>query len=204
MHIHFAGSPQQHAHWSWYGKLPGAGDFSVFNLRPAELDCLDDWLSHTLHAGQTKHAHAWHAAYMAMPMLGFALGPQCLGNTQGTGAHGVWMPSIDSAGRAFPLILFGWHSHEHPSPLRDVASATTLLSNLHQICAQALSEDWVFGRLEAALVHVNKATVCDDLPPGVSHWGCLQANGLLQHAVDCHGLPTLQNFEHWMGLEYPL
>ncbi|HEX4917255.1 MAG TPA: type VI secretion system-associated protein TagF [Limnobacter sp.] len=187
--------------WSWYGKLPGAGDFSMYNIHPSALDCLDSWLSQTLHAGQQKHAQAWHAAYMSMPMLGFALGPQCLGVTQHAAGHGVWMPSVDSAGRAFPLILFCWQPLEHTVPVADMS---TLLSNLHQVCAQALAQDWAFARLEIALQALDQATVPNPMRPGFSQWGCLQANGVLQHTVDCMGLPDLENFEHWMHLEYPL
>ncbi|HEX4879938.1 MAG TPA: type VI secretion system-associated protein TagF [Limnobacter sp.] len=187
--------------WSWYGKLPGAGDFSVSNLHPAELDCLDNWISHILQTGQQRHSQAWHDAYMAMPMLGFALGASCLGTTQHAKAHGVWMPSVDSAGRAFPLMLFCWQNHACAAKTRGADDAGELLASLYNTCVHALTQDWCFAHLQNALNGLGEPSVNTDVAPGISRWGWLRPDGTLQNALDCKGLPTLLHFEQWMRLE---
>ncbi len=89
-------------HVGFFGKIPSRGDFVRAGLPRAFTDPWDDWLSHAIAGSRTLLGAAWLPAWMEAPIWHFTLPPgQC-----GTAAVlGLWMPSIDAAGRHFPLTL---------------------------------------------------------------------------------------------------
>ncbi|WP_370260990.1 type VI secretion system-associated protein TagF [Limnobacter sp.] len=184
--------------WAWFGKLPGAGDFSVFNLHPKVANALDDWICNLLQTGQTCHGQAWTEGYLSMPMLAFELGAQCLGPEQAHGAQGVWMPSVDSAGRSFPLMLLSW---QHNIPPAGAVPAPANLAIMYAVCEKALVEDWSFSSFHSALAELRVEPIPLNVQAGFSFWGLLSADGHTTQNTQCKGLPTLSHFEQWMQLE---
>lgn len=87
----------------FFGKLPARGDFLRANLSRDSIAALDDWLQAVMPAAaMLLGEESWHALWDQAPAWRFHLpqgvcGPKRLG--------GVWLPSRDAAGRAFPLIL---------------------------------------------------------------------------------------------------
>jgi type VI secretion system protein ImpM len=103
----------------WFGKLSSLGDFAQRRLAPPWVQGCDAWLSQGMAALQQRGPQ-WLPQYLAAPVWRFAWGP---GVAPGDAApqwwFGVLMPSCDSVGRYFPLLVaqprtaapddrFGW------------------------------------------------------------------------------------------------
>lgn len=86
---------------AWYGKLPGMGDFAHRRMPEYFLSTWDAWLQGGLHGLRARHPN-WVEHYLQGPLWCFALGAGIAGLRPWVG---VMMPSVDSAGRYFPLTL---------------------------------------------------------------------------------------------------
>ena len=85
----------------WFGKLPMLGDFASRRLPPAAVAVCDAWLSQGLSASQAQLGVQWLETYLSAPMWSFAWAP---GVADDSWWFGVCMPSVDAAGRYFPLL----------------------------------------------------------------------------------------------------
>jgi type VI secretion system protein ImpM len=87
---------------AWYGKLSSLGDFAQRRM-PAELfAAFDTWLSTAMRDGRELLGERWLDVYLTAPVLRFAWGP---GVIDSRWWFGVLMPSCDSVGRYFPLLI---------------------------------------------------------------------------------------------------
>ncbi|SAK50041.1 type VI secretion system-associated protein TagF [Caballeronia ptereochthonis] len=102
-----------------FGKLRGNGDFVARRLPPCFVEPWDAMLQAGLLASRAALGRAWLDAYLTAPLWCFALGDGVVGET---GWAGVLMPSVDSAGRHFPLTIAApleaaawpmWRAHAH-------------------------------------------------------------------------------------------
>lgn len=85
-----------------FGKLPSHGDFVSRGLAPAERDAWDAFASDGLAKAQAALGPQFEEAYAAAPPWRFAFGPGPFGAGWRAGA---FAPSVDRAGRRFPLIV---------------------------------------------------------------------------------------------------
>ena len=85
-----------------FGKLPARGDFVRDTLPRDFTDAWDSWWSRGLAATQSRAGESWAASWLEAPVWRFALPPGLCGRR---GMLGVWMPSVDKAGRYYPLTL---------------------------------------------------------------------------------------------------
>lgn len=85
-----------------FGKLRGNGDFVTRRLPQSFVVPWDAMLQAGLLAGRAARGRGWLDAYLTAPLWCFALGGGVLG---ADGWAGVLMPSVDSAGRHFPLTI---------------------------------------------------------------------------------------------------
>ncbi len=84
------------------GKLPARGDFVVRGLPRGFLEAWDDWLGTVIPGSREILGEAWLPAWMEAPIWRFALP----GGQAGPDAvAGVLLPSVDRAGRHWPLTL---------------------------------------------------------------------------------------------------
>ena len=83
-----------------FGKLPARGDFVREGLPRSFTDPWDDWWQCGL-AGLQEHP-GWVSAWLEAPVWRFALPPGLCGPH---GMLGMWLPSVDKAGRYFPLTV---------------------------------------------------------------------------------------------------
>ena len=87
---------------AWYGKLSSLGDFAQRRM-PAELfSAFDTWLSTAMRDGREQLGERWLDIYLTAPVLRFAWAP---GVIDSRWWFGVLMPSCDSVGRYFPLVI---------------------------------------------------------------------------------------------------
>ncbi|MDE2007563.1 MAG: type VI secretion system-associated protein TagF [Rhodospirillales bacterium] len=86
----------------FYGKLPARGDFVGQKLPGAFVRPWDDWLARALGASQSALGAGWRDAWLEAPVWRFALAPGLCG--AGT-VLGLMLPSVDRAGRYFPLTF---------------------------------------------------------------------------------------------------
>jgi type VI secretion system protein ImpM len=85
-----------------FGKLPARADFVRLGLPRDFVDAWDNWLSAVMSATREQAGDAWLAAFLEAPVWRFAL----RAGICGTGAVlGLTIPSVDRAGRYFPLTL---------------------------------------------------------------------------------------------------
>lgn len=86
----------------YFGKVPTRGDFVRRRLPHAFLEPWDAWLQGAFSASKAALADAWLDCYLTSPMWRFCLSRGICG---GGAAAGVLMPSVDSVGRYYPLML---------------------------------------------------------------------------------------------------
>jgi type VI secretion system protein ImpM len=86
----------------FYGKLPVRGDFLRNGLPRSFADPWDAWLQAAIGASRSALGEDWLESWMEAPVWRFALPDGACGPAA---VLGLWMPSIDRAGRHFPLTL---------------------------------------------------------------------------------------------------
>jgi type VI secretion system protein ImpM len=132
-----------------FGKLPARGDFVRVGLPRDFTDGWDSWWSKGLAETQSRAAENWVASWLEAPVWRFVLPPGLCG---GLGVLGVWLPSVDKAGRYYPLTLaavapFDWTDR--------VVPMAALLDALEDAGRDALehdlTQDVLAGRATAAL-----------------------------------------------------
>lgn len=86
----------------FYGKLPARGDFVRAGLPRSFIDPWDAWLQQVIAGSRAVLGERWLACWMEAPIWRFALPAGQCGPDP---VLGVWLPSVDAAGRHFPLTL---------------------------------------------------------------------------------------------------
>ncbi len=86
----------------FYGKLPARGDFVRAGLPRDFIDPWDDWLQSVMAGSRSLMGDAWLPAFLEAPVWRFALPPGMCG---AQAALGLMLPSVDRAGRYFPLTF---------------------------------------------------------------------------------------------------
>jgi type VI secretion system protein ImpM len=86
----------------FFGKIPARGDFVRAGLPRSFVDPWDEWLSHAIAGSRERLGARWLPAWMEAPIWYFSLPAGQCGPAP---VLGVWMPSVDAAGRHFPLTL---------------------------------------------------------------------------------------------------
>jgi type VI secretion system protein ImpM len=86
----------------FFGKLPSRGDFVRAGLPTDFVAGWDKWCQRMLVESRKALGSAWLPAWLEAPVWRFALPPGCCGSGA---ALGVWLPSVDSVSRYFPLTI---------------------------------------------------------------------------------------------------
>jgi type VI secretion system protein ImpM len=86
----------------FYGKIPARGDFVHAGLPRTFTDPWDDWMQRMVGASRSALGQDWLPAWLEAPVWRFVLSPGICGPDA---AIGLWVPSVDSVGRYFPLTV---------------------------------------------------------------------------------------------------
>ena len=154
---------------SWYGKLPSTGDFVSRRLDAVQLASLDAWLASLMQNLQQRRSDDWLPAYLASPSWRFLWMPEALPLPwQGRAWVGVLMPSVDRAGRYYPLLMLHaldtmpWHASEREA-------LWSWLQQLDDIAAGALHDDWTIDALETSLAALGEPPSSEQTLPTLGH-----------------------------------
>ena len=137
----------------FYGKIPTRGDFVRAGLPRSFIDPWDAWLQSVLAAARTRLGAVWEPAWMEAPVWRFRLpagacGPDAL--------IGVFMPSIDRAGRLFPLTFVHMAPTQAEPDWLDRAAASGIAALEHDLDPEALA-----ARLELPAAESGPAAPAD-------------------------------------------
>jgi len=158
-----------------FGKLPVRGDFVARGLPASFSDPWHSWLVRGLTAARVELAERFEAAYMAAPVWRFVIPSGACGPSP---AAGVLLPSVDAAGRLFPLTL------ATVSPLIGPGLAASLpwFEALENAGRDALAHD-----LEVEAWLLGLAGLVPPLPLAAVTPGCMHVplpqNGTLEAAI---------------------
>lgn len=86
----------------FFGKIPARGDFVRSGLPGGFVAAWDAWLQEVIPISRELLGEDWLPAWLEAPIWRFALDHGLCGDDA---VLGVWMPSVDRAGRHFPLTL---------------------------------------------------------------------------------------------------
>jgi len=86
----------------FYGKLPARGDFVRSGLPRDFTDPWDAWLAQAIAGSRTRMGDDWLPAFLEAPVWRFVLAPGLCGERA---VLGLVLPSVDHAGRYFPLTF---------------------------------------------------------------------------------------------------
>ena len=85
-----------------YGKLPSHGDFLRRRLSDDFVRTWDEWLQRGMDASRSAFGDQWLDIYLTSPVWRFACAAGACGAMP---AIGVMAPSVDRAGRSFPMTI---------------------------------------------------------------------------------------------------
>jgi type VI secretion system protein ImpM len=140
-----------------YGKLPCAGDFITRSLPAAFVALWDDWLQRCMAASRAKLGSRWNEIYLQSPVWRFSLQPQACGPQAWAG---VLMPSVDRAGRYYPLTLAA-PIPPAASTLLTVTAADHWYGELERIALWSLKPEATLDQIEGALSQLALIAVPD-------------------------------------------
>lgn len=86
----------------YFGKIPSRGDFVTTGLPPHTVKAWDRFISAALTVAKAADPGRWPDIWLEAPVWRFALPALMCGPSS---LLGLWMPSIDKAGRHFPLMI---------------------------------------------------------------------------------------------------
>jgi type VI secretion system protein ImpM len=151
-----------------FGKLPARGDFVRENLPRDFTDIWDAWWQRGLGETQRLPRDEWIAAWLEAPVWRFLLPPGLCGRN---GVLGIWLPSVDKAGRYSPLTIAATAPVDWaPS----VGAMTSFLAAAEQAGRDALDHDLapadLLQRIQDAFIASEAPVPAPDLVPGRAAW----------------------------------
>ncbi len=175
----------------FFGKLPARGDFVRAGLPRDFVDSWDGWWQRMLPGSRDRLGEGWTEAWLQAPIWRFALPPGLCG----AGAVlGLWMPSVDQAGRFFPLTI-AMTARSLATLLRtgggflDVAEAAGLAAVQND-----MPPDTLAARIATAAEAPDAATAAPMPEPGAATWWTDGSPIVAAQTVSGHALPDVDAF----------
>lgn len=168
----------------FFGKLPSRGDFIRSGLPGSFVTPWDDWMATVLQASKAALGDRWLDAWMEAPVWRFRLPAEVCGPDP---VCGVFMPSVDRAGRHFPFTLAEIGSPPAGDDWLDGAEEAGIAALEH-----VLEPDDVMRRLEA----LPRETVSD--PVTMCRWWTAGAPLVPATDFSSEDLPSAEMFVHML------
>ena len=177
----------------FYGKLPARGDFVRVALPRDFTDPWDTWLAGVIAASRAEAGEDWLPAYLESPVWRFLLPAGTCGSRT---AIGLMLPSVDRAGRYFPLSFAALL--EHPSA--EAAAFDTWLDRCEAAGLAALDED-LSPEAIAARLNDDALRDCDGLADASpsTHWWTAGAPRVAATRISLQGMPDATTYARMLG-----
>ncbi|MFO1159167.1 MAG: type VI secretion system-associated protein TagF [Reyranellaceae bacterium] len=189
-----------------FGKLPARGDFVRENLPRDFTDAWDAWWQRGLADTQHRPIEEWREAWLEAPVWRFVLPPGLCG---AAGVLGLWMPSVDKAGRYSPLTIAATAPVDW-APL--VAAMTRFLDDAEEAGRDALSDDLspaeLLERIQGGFSASEATDPSPTLAEGQAAWWTEGAPHVGERLAMGAALPEGRDFaalidERWAEVEVP-
>jgi type VI secretion system protein ImpM len=152
----------------FYGKLPSRGDFVRENLPRDFAYNWDAWWQRGLAETQRRPQEEWLDAWLEAPVWRFVLPPGLCG---AGGVLGLWMPSVDKAGRYFPLTIAATAENDWATC---VGPMTSFLEEAEAAGRDALEQDLppaaLARRIQEAFTASDAPTLAPEVNAGEAAW----------------------------------
>ncbi len=189
----------------FYGKIPARGDFVRAGLPRSFTDPWDNWLQTAIADSRPLLGPVWTDAWLEAPIWRFQL-PSGISGPHA--ALGLFMPSIDRAGRHFPLSFVclaelalpesGWPAEAYA--WLDQAEAAGFAALEHDLDPDALER-----HLKADDATPTEASPPPPSPPrDMSAWWTQGSPRVPATSFATKGLPTAEQFARMLDANTPL
>ncbi|WP_455174637.1 type VI secretion system-associated protein TagF [Azospirillum largimobile] len=176
-----------------FGKLPARGDFLLRGLPRSFADPWHDWLLDGLQASRAALGEGWMDRYLNAPIWRFTLeagvcGPQA--------AAGVMMPSVDKAGRQFPLALVALFA-----PGQTAAGAETnaaWFEAAEELALSVLTHTLDVEAFVGSVAALSVPHLADAAPSAGARWWTLGGEGVAEQGFTSAGLPPAASFTDFL------
>jgi type VI secretion system protein ImpM len=168
------------------GKLPARGDFVARGLPRGFLEAWDAWLGSVIPGSREILGEAWLPAWMEAPIWRFALP----GGQAGPDAvAGVLLPSVDRAGRHWPLTLAAVLPGQVAAPVPDPAWFEAL---------EALGLDAVLSDADPEQLEARLPAFTESLAEAPHGWWTVGAPRVAARHLPLGALPGPAAFAHML------
>lgn len=177
----------------WFGKIASRGDFARRRLPDAWVDRVDRWLSHALESSRQELGPQWLEVYLNAAIVRWAFAP---GVVDSRWWFGLLMPSCDSVGRYYPLMV-AQPSDTSPASPQAWQALEAWWQHVSQAMLETLAEPSSLEEFEQRLTQA-PSLLCPDNPTelvsplGSGRWRLAPGSSLTQW------LPALAAAE-WRG-----
>ncbi len=130
----------------YFGKIPARGDFVGAGLPSSVVRAWDAFAAASLGAAKAADPGRWPNIWLEAPVWRFALPATLCGPSP---LVGLWMPSIDKAGRHFPLMFAA--TCPGTAPERMARHGTAWLDAAEDAGRAAIADDLVPDQLTALI-----------------------------------------------------
>lgn len=138
---------QDRPHLGFFGKVPARGDFVSRNLDVKIRTTLEEWLDRSLSASRKNLGREWLDLYLTAPLWRFIMARGICGEDP---VAGVLMPSVDKAGRYYPLVLVA-PLPGCQAPSRLFRSANHWFQDLEKLALMTLEDGADFDAFDATV-----------------------------------------------------
>lgn len=177
----------------FFGKIPARGDFVRSGLPAGFIAAWDAWLQRVIPESRALLGEDWLPAWLEAPVWRFALGRGVCG---ADAVLGLWMPSVDRAGRHFPLTLALVVPGARAASLADAGAAW--LDAAEQAGREAVADDAPPEQVTAALIHAPPPPAQDladqTRETGLARWWSEGAPRVAARTLETAGLPDGAGF----------
>jgi type VI secretion system protein ImpM len=181
----------------FYGKLPARGDFVRVGLPRDFIDPWDEWLTEVITASRTTMSDNWLPAFLESPVWRFILPAGLCG---GRAVLGLMLPSVDRAGRYFPLTFAALFAGRPPAP--ESPGATAWLDRCEAAGRAALDEDAEPDRLSKMIgEHEPMPDLGDPPPTAQSRWWTDGSPHVPAGHLSVRGLPDPATYATMLGAQ---
>lgn len=181
----------------FYGKLPARGDFVRLGLPRDFTDRWDEWLAGVMMASRASMGDDWLPAFLESPVWRFILPAGLCGERA---VLGLMLPSVDRAGRYFPLTFAALFAG--PPPAAEDPAATAWLDRCEAAGRAALEEDAEPDRLHEMMAqHDLTLGEPDGVPAAQSLWWSDGSPRVQAARLSLGGLPDPATYAAMLGAQ---